>query len=66
MNTNLMKPKHVKVKREDTVVLVGTAKGAFIARSDKARKKWDVAGPYFIGQSVYAMCMDPRGKRKRI
>src|SRR5689334_14728311 len=66
MNLNLMKPKHVKVKRDDTLVLIGTAKGAFIARSDKARKKWDVGGPFFPGQSVYAMAFDARAGRKRI
>jgi len=34
-------------------VLVGTRKGAFILTSDGKREKWDVAGPFFTGWSVY-------------
>jgi photosystem II stability/assembly factor-like uncharacterized protein len=41
-------------------------KGAFIFRSDGAREKWDVAGPYFPGRSVYAMNFDGRNGRQRL
>ena len=34
-------------------VLVGTRKGAFILRSDAARKRWRVDGPHFGGWEVY-------------
>jgi len=41
-------------------------KGGFIFRSDGAREKWDVAGPYFPGRSVYAMNFDGRNGRQRL
>jgi photosystem II stability/assembly factor-like uncharacterized protein len=41
-------------------------KGAFIARADRARQKWDVGGPYFPGHAVYAMAYDARAGRHRI
>ena len=34
-------------------VLVGTKKGAFVLTSDGRREKWDVAGPFFGGWSIY-------------
>ncbi|MBI1358379.1 MAG: exo-alpha-sialidase [Acidobacteria bacterium] len=36
-------------------VLIGTRKGAFIATSDGARKRWDLTGPHFAGWEVYHM-----------
>jgi hypothetical protein len=49
----------------DVLVLVGTAKGAFLVRSDAARRSWRVEGPHFKGESVYAMAYDGRGGRSR-
>jgi hypothetical protein len=46
------------------VVLVGTTKGAFLVASDPARARWEVAGPYFPGQAVYALALDTRGRRR--
>ena len=40
-------------------VLVGTKKGAFILTSDGKRDKWDVAGPFFGGWSIYHMKGSP-------
>jgi photosystem II stability/assembly factor-like uncharacterized protein len=40
-------------------VLVGTRKGAFILSSDGARKRWDVAGPFFAGWEIYHMKGSP-------
>ncbi|QYK51272.1 MAG: hypothetical protein KF701_01970 [Anaerolineales bacterium] len=34
-------------------VLIGTHKGAFIATSDAARKKWKINGPFFGGLPIY-------------
>ena len=59
-------PTHVNAQAGDTLLLVGTMKGAFIFRSDGAREKWDVAGPYFPGRSVYAMNFDGRNGRQRL
>lgn len=60
------KVKHVSAKNGDVIVLVGTMKGAFVLRSNKARKKWDVGGPYSIGAPVYAMAFDQRQGRRRL
>lgn len=62
----MIKPQHVNVKDGDLLVMVGTMKGAFLLRSNAARRSWDVGGPYFPGQSVYAMAYDQRGGRRRL
>src|SRR5712691_3002858 len=56
----------VKINSGDTLLLVGTIKGAFVFRSDGARDKWDIAGPYFPGRSVYALNYDGRNGRTRL
>ncbi|MCA9883556.1 MAG: exo-alpha-sialidase, partial [Anaerolineae bacterium] len=40
-------------------VLVGTAKGAFIIRSDEKRKDWTIEGPHFPGWEVYHITGTP-------
>ena len=49
-----------KAKRGDTLVLVGTRKGAFILSSDGARKNWAVSGPHSPGEDVFHAVYDPR------
>jgi len=58
--------KHLTVRNGDVLLLVGTTKGAFLLRSNPARSRWDVAGPYFHGHSIYALAYDQRGGRHRI
>jgi photosystem II stability/assembly factor-like uncharacterized protein len=41
-------------------------KGAFLMRSDRERRQWEVGGPYFPGNAVYAMAYDTRAGRHRI
>lgn len=57
---------HLSVKNGDVLLLVGTNKGAFLVRSTKDRRAWDVGGPYFHGQAVYAMAYDGRAGRHRL
>ena len=57
---------HVSPETGDVLLLVGTMKGAFLLRSDAARREWDVGGPYFPGSAVYAMAYDARNGRRRI
>src|SRR6516165_3175703 len=38
---------HLDIKNGDVLLLLGTTKGAFLAKSRSDRKHWDVAGPYF-------------------
>jgi photosystem II stability/assembly factor-like uncharacterized protein len=56
----------LQVKDGDVLLLVGTMKGAFLFRSNGARRTWDVAGPYFPGHAVYAMAYDARAGRRRL
>jgi tRNA A-37 threonylcarbamoyl transferase component Bud32/photosystem II stability/assembly factor-like uncharacterized protein len=58
--------RHLQIKNGDVLLLVGTVKGAFLLRSQAHRKKWDVAGPYFHGQAIYAMAYDKRKGRHRL
>ena len=46
-------------------LLVATRKGAFIFRSDKARRAWRVAGPMFFGHVVHHLVLDARPNAKR-
>ena len=65
-NPPAVSPNPVTIRDRDIVLLVGTIKGAFLFRSDHARRKWEVGGPYFAGRSVYAMAYDGRAGRHRI
>lgn len=58
--------KHLAVKNGDVLLMVGTNKGAFLLKSSRDRSRWDVAGPYFHGQGVYAMAYDGRNGRHRL
>ena len=58
--------RHVRVKRGDFLLLVGTTKGAFFLRSNARRTRWEVGGPYFHGHAVYAMAYDGRAGQHRI
>lgn len=57
---------HIKVKDGDALLLVGTMKGAFLLRSNRARSRWEVGGPHFPGDPVYAMAFDGRNGRRRL
>jgi len=57
---------HVEVRPNDNLLLVGTMKGAFLFRSDASREKWEEAGPYFAGRSVYALAYDGREGRQKL
>ena len=58
--------RHLQVKRGDCLLLVGTLKGAFLLRSNAQRKRWEVGGPYFHGQVVYAFVYDGRAEQHRM
>jgi serine/threonine protein kinase len=64
--TVLHSVRHVHVRKQDFLLLIGTAKGGFILRSNAQRRTWEVGGPYFHGHSVYALAYDGRGGRRRI
>jgi len=41
-------------------VFIGTRKGAFIFKSDRARRVWKLRGPHFAGWGVQHILRDPR------
>jgi photosystem II stability/assembly factor-like uncharacterized protein len=41
-------------------LLVATQKGAFLLRSDAARRRWRILGPHFLGSETNHMVLDPR------
>ena len=50
----------------DVVVLVGTTKGLFTLTSSQDRKSWELNGPHFKGEEIYAAALDCRGGRRRL
>ena len=44
-------------------VLVGTRKGLFVLSADTGRGRWRMAGPHFLGETVYHAVLDPRDGR---
>lgn len=58
--------RHLRVKNGDVLLMVGTIKGLFLLRSNRERRRWEVAGPYFHGQSIYALAYDGREERHRV
>jgi len=51
-----------RIKRGDTVVLVGTRKGGFVFHS-RDRRRWSTTGPFLPGIGVWHMVLDPRDGR---
>ena len=50
----------------ETLVLVGTTKGLFTLRSEEGRQQFDLTGPSFAGEEVYATCVDTRGAAPKL
>lgn len=48
---------------ERTVLLVATRKGAWLFHGNAARDAWQCDGPYFLGQIVHHVVLDPRDRR---
>jgi hypothetical protein len=44
-------------------LLLATKKGAFIIKSDKNRREWEIKGPIFLGNIVHHLMLDPRNRR---
>lgn len=59
-------PNQIKVQAGDNLLLVGTMKGAFLFRGNAKRERWEEAGPYFPGRSVYALAFDGRNGRQKL
>ncbi|MDP2481409.1 MAG: hypothetical protein Q8W51_04275 [Candidatus Palauibacterales bacterium] len=57
-------PRGLQLREGDVLLMVGTTKGAFLFRSDADRKRWEMDGPHFPGEEVYALAFDRRGGRR--
>ena len=53
----------IPAARGSVALLVTTRKGAFIFRSDAARRRWRLAGPHFLGHDVHHAVLDPRDRK---
>jgi hypothetical protein len=63
----MVSARHVPVRNGDVLLLVGTTKGLFLLRSaGPGRTSWEIGGPYFPGQAVFAAAFDARGGRHRL
>ncbi len=56
--------KGIEGKSGDVLLMVGTTKGAFLYHPEQ--NGWDVDGPHFPGEEVYALTMDTRGGRRTL
>lgn len=50
----------------DTLLMIGTRKGLWLARSDEARESWTIEGPQFLMNEVIACSIDSRGGSTRL
>ncbi len=50
----------------DTLLLIGTRKGLWIARSDRDRETWTVDGPHLPMMEIYSCMIDQRGDHPRL
>src|SRR5438445_3910501 len=58
--------KAIDASAGDVVVLVGTTKGLFTLAAGPDRERWDLAGPWFRGEEIYAAALDCRNGRARL
>ena len=59
-------PIQITPQSGDLLVIVGTVKGVFIFSSDRNRRKFHIAGPYFKGQAVFSTAYLPDERAPRI
>jgi hypothetical protein len=50
----------------ETVLLIGTSKGVLVARSDRARERWELEPLQLMMSSVYGLGIDRRRKTPRL
>ncbi len=55
-------PERKNPGKRSSLLMVGTAKGAFVFSSNDGRRSWKVSGPHFKGTSVFHLAYDSRNK----
>ncbi|HEX7765691.1 MAG TPA: hypothetical protein VF443_03190 [Nitrospira sp.] len=58
-----MKSSTTPVSSGAVTLLIGTRKGAFTLKSDRARRTWKVSPPIFLGHIIHHVVADPRDRR---
>ncbi len=48
------------------LLMIGTRKGLWLGRSDGSRKSWELEGPHFLMNEVYACAIDTRAGSTRL
>ena len=56
-------PKPPAAATGGVALLIATRKGAFVLKTDKARRAWKISGPMFFGHTVHHLLLDPRDRR---
>ncbi|MDG6905714.1 MAG: exo-alpha-sialidase [Nitrososphaerota archaeon] len=51
-----------ETRKKSEVLMVGTAKGAFLFTSRDGRRTWETSGPHFEGTPVFHLAYDSRNK----
>src|SRR3954454_18485796 len=59
-------PGGINAQAGDVVVLAGTSKGLFALAAAPERASWELTGPWFPGEEIYAAALDCRGGRRRL
>jgi photosystem II stability/assembly factor-like uncharacterized protein len=59
-------PRGIEGEKGDTVLMVGTTKGAFLYSAGPERDRWRADGPHFPGEEVYACALDQRAGRRTL
>src|SRR5215213_8676325 len=50
----------------NTLLMIGTRKGLWLAESDETRRAWKVSEPEFLMNQIFAVAVDGRGGRTRL
>jgi hypothetical protein len=58
-----MKSSTATARSGAVTLLIGTRKGAFILRGDRARRTWKLSAPIFLGHIIHHVVGDPRDRR---
>lgn len=44
-------------------LLIATKKGGFILKSNEKRRRWDLTGPFLLGNNIHHIMLDPRDRK---
>ncbi|MEQ1832266.1 MAG: exo-alpha-sialidase [Candidatus Eisenbacteria bacterium] len=53
--------RELRVRQDQVLLMVGTAKGLFLFASNPGRDQWELGGPFMPGSPIYSVARDARG-----